>query len=220
MRPSSSRHRRSLSTPVDALEASDLRAELSVAFDDAGGLDDDDDACDDDGCDVYEDMDEEVAKLFDAKTKRGAFGGHARTEGVTMISTSSASAALAPLDVLGDEIPMDVREIALTDPKRARRILANRQSAARSKERKLRYLKGLETRAAVLEAEESALREEEEELRRLVAALGAENSAMEMFATTTTTKTTTTTTTTTTTNTSANTSDGNGVEGASQALKA
>jgi len=137
-----------------------------------------------------------------------------------MISTSSASAALAPLDVLGDEIPMDVREIALTDPKRARRILANRQSAARSKERKLRYLKGLETRAAVLEAEESALREEEEELRRLVAALGAENSAMEMFATTTTTKTTTTTTTTTTTNTSANTSDGNGVEGASQALKA
>ena len=209
MRPSSSRHRRSLSTPVDALEASDLRAELSVAFDDAGGLDDDDDACDDDGCDVYEDMDEEVAKLFDAKTKRGAFGG---TDGVTMIETSSASAALAPLDVLGDEIPMDVREIALTDPKRARRILANRQSAARSKERKLRYLNGLETRAAVLEAEESALREEEEELRRLVAALGAENSAMEMFATTTTT--------TTTTNTSANTSNGNGVEGASQALKA
>jgi hypothetical protein len=210
MRPSiTSRHRRSLSTPVDALEASDLRAELSVAFDDAGGFDDDDDACDD-GCDVYEDMDEEVAKLFDAKTKRSVFGG---TEGVTM-ETSSASAALAPLDVLGDEIPMDVREIALTDPKRARRILANRQSAARSKERKLRYLSGLETRAAVLEAEESALREEEEELRRLVAALGAENSAMEMFATTTTT------TTTTTTNTSANTSNGNGVEGASQALKA
>ena len=210
MRPSiTSRHRRSLSTPVDALEASDLRAELSVAFDDAGGLDDDDDACDDDGCDVYEDMDEEVAKLFDAKTKRCAFGG---TDGMTM-ETSSASAALAPLDVLGDEIPMDVREIALTDPKRARRILANRQSAARSKERKLRYLSGLETRAAVLEAEESALREEEEELRRLVAALGAENSAMEMFATTTTT-------TTTTTNTSANTSNGNGVEGASQALKA
>ena len=208
MRPSSSRHRRSLSTPVDALEASDLRAELSVAFDDAGGLDDDDDdACDDDGCDVYEDMDEEVAKLFDAKTKRSVFGG---TDGMTM-ETSSASAALAPLDVLGDEIPMDVREIALTDPKRARRILANRQSAARSKERKLRYLNGLETRAAVLEAEESALREEEEELKRLVAALGAENSAMEMFATTTTT---------TTTNTSANTSNGNGVEGASQALKA
>ena len=208
MRPSiTSRHRRSLSTPVDALEASDLRAELSVAFDDAGGLDDDDDGCDD-GCDVYEDMDEEVAKLFDAKTKRSVFGG---TEGVTM-ETSSASAALAPVDVLGDEIPMDVREIALTDPKRARRILANRQSAARSKERKLRYLSGLETRAAVLEAEESALREEEEELRRLVAALGAENSAMEMFATTTTT--------TTTTNTSANTSNGNGVEGASQALKA
>lgn len=201
MHPSSSRHRRSLSTPVDVLAASDLRAKLSVAFD---GDDDDDEAYGD----VYEDMDEEVAKLFDAKvsSKRAtvnAANGMNATDAVMMESSKGAS---MPLDMLGDEIPMDVKEIALTDPKRARRILANRQSAARSKERKLQYLNELETRAAALRMEENTLREEEEELRRLVAALGAENSAMEMFATTT--------------NASANTSSDKGGEDASRALEA
>lgn len=199
MHPSSSRHRRSLSTPVDVLAASDLRAKLSVAFDG-----DDDEAYGD----VYEDMDEEVAKLFDAKvsSKRAtvnAANGMNATDAVMMESSKGAS---MPLDMLGDEIPMDVKEIALTDPKRARRILANRQSAARSKERKLQYLNELETRAAALGMEENTLREEEEELRRLVAALGAENSAMEMFATTT--------------NASANTSSDKGGEDASRALEA
>lgn len=203
MQPSSSRHRRSLSTPVDVLAASDLRAKLSVAFDG----DDDDEAYGD----VYEDMDEEVAKLFDAKvsSKRTAAAAVNAANGMNatdaMMVESSRDASM-PLDMLGDEIPMDVKEIALTDPKRARRILANRQSAARSKERKLQYLNELETRAAALGVEENTLRKEEEELRRLVAALGAENSAMEMFATTT--------------NTSVNTSNGNGGEGASRALEA
>lgn len=202
MQPSSSRHRRSLSTPVDVLAASDLRAKLSVAFDG----DDDDEAYGD----VYEDMDEEVAKLFDAKvsSKRAAAAVHAANgmNATDAMMVESSRDASMPLDMLGDEIPMDVKEIALTDPKRARRILANRQSAARSKERKLQYLNELETRAAALGVEENTLRKEEEELRRLVAALGAENSAMEMFATTT--------------NTSVNTSNGNGGEGASRALEA
>ena len=200
MQPSSSRHRRSLSTPVDVLAASDLRAKLSVAFDG----DDDDEAYGD----VYEDMDEEVAKLFDAKvsSKRTAAAAVNATNGTDAMMVESSRDTSMPLDMLGDEIPMDVKEIALTDPKRARRILANRQSAARSKERKLQYLNELETRAAALGVEENTLRKEEEELRRLVAALGAENSAMEMFATTT--------------NTSVNTSNGNGGEGASRALEA
>jgi hypothetical protein len=46
----------------------------------------------------------------------------------------------------------------LLDPKRAKRILANRQSAARSKERKLRYIGELERRVAVLENEVSELK--------------------------------------------------------------
>lgn len=186
---------------MDVLAASDLRAKLSVAFD----SDDDDEAYGD----VYEDMDEEVAKLFDAKvsSKRAAVNAANGMNATSAVMMESSKVTSMPLDMLGDEIPMDVKEIALMDPKRARRILANRQSAARSKERKLQYLNELETRAAALWMEENTLREKEEELRRLVAALGAENSAMEMF-------------TTTTTNVSANTSNSNGGEDASRALEA
>ncbi|GFY89890.1 Basic-leucine zipper (bZIP) transcription factor family protein [Actinidia rufa] len=48
-------------------------------------------------------------------------------------------------------------EIALTDPKRAKRILANRQSAARSKERKLRYIAELEHKVQTLQTEATTL---------------------------------------------------------------
>lgn len=48
-------------------------------------------------------------------------------------------------------------EIAVSDPKRAKRILANRQSAARSKERKLRYISELEHKVQTLQTESSTL---------------------------------------------------------------
>ncbi|KAI3464869.1 hypothetical protein Pfo_021532 [Paulownia fortunei] len=48
-------------------------------------------------------------------------------------------------------------EIALSDPKRAKRILANRQSAARSKERKLRYISELEHKVQTLQTEATTL---------------------------------------------------------------
>ncbi|GAB2291744.1 hypothetical protein Dimus_025993 [Dionaea muscipula] len=48
-------------------------------------------------------------------------------------------------------------EIALTDPKRAKRILANRQSAARSKERKMRYISELEHKVQTLQSEATTL---------------------------------------------------------------
>lgn len=84
-------------------------------------------------------------------------------------------------DALFDEaVPVDVREIALRDPKRARRILANRQSAARSKERKQRYVQSLNERFATLEEEEKALIMEAEALATAVA-MGAENSALAMM---------------------------------------
>ena len=49
-------------------------------------------------------------------------------------------------------------DLAMADPKRARRILANRQSAARSKERKAVYVKELETEVRSLEAELASLK--------------------------------------------------------------
>lgn len=51
-------------------------------------------------------------------------------------------------------------QAALLDPKRAKRILANRQSAARSKERKMRYITELERRVSLLQAEASSLRKQ------------------------------------------------------------
>ncbi|GFP97797.1 transcription factor vip1 [Phtheirospermum japonicum] len=48
-------------------------------------------------------------------------------------------------------------ELALIDPKRAKRILANRQSAARSKERKTRYTGELERKVQTLQNEATTL---------------------------------------------------------------
>ncbi|XP_008776338.3 probable transcription factor PosF21 [Phoenix dactylifera] len=48
-------------------------------------------------------------------------------------------------------------EMVLTDPKRVRRILANRQSAARSKERKMRYIAELEQKVQTLQTEATTL---------------------------------------------------------------
>ncbi|KAK1313939.1 putative transcription factor PosF21 [Acorus calamus] len=48
-------------------------------------------------------------------------------------------------------------ELALVDPKRAKRIWANRQSAARSKERKMRYISELERKVQCLQTEATTL---------------------------------------------------------------
>ncbi|KAM3375799.1 putative transcription factor PosF21 isoform X1 [Capsicum galapagoense] len=48
-------------------------------------------------------------------------------------------------------------ELALIDPKRAKRIWANRQSAARSKERKMRYIAELERKVQTLQMEATTL---------------------------------------------------------------
>ncbi|KAH7445214.1 hypothetical protein KP509_02G112800 [Ceratopteris richardii] len=56
--------------------------------------------------------------------------------------------------ILADE---KLAEIALIDPKRAKRILANRQSAARSKERKARYISELERKVQTLQTEATTL---------------------------------------------------------------
>lgn len=80
-----------------------------------------------------------------------------------------------------DRAPMDVKELATRDPKRARRILANRLSAARSKARKVARANALARALDALTREEEALERERERLTRDVATLGAENSALEMM---------------------------------------
>ncbi|KAL0365967.1 UNVERIFIED_CONTAM: Transcription factor VIP1 [Sesamum radiatum] len=71
-------------------------------------------------------------------------------------------------------------ELALIDPKRAKRILANRQSAARSKERKIRYTSELERKVQTLQAEATTLSAQITLLQRDTTGLTAENKELKL----------------------------------------
>ncbi|XAR54536.1 hypothetical protein NMG60_11029710 [Bertholletia excelsa] len=71
-------------------------------------------------------------------------------------------------------------ELALVDPKRAKRIWANRQSAARSKERKMRYIAELERKVQTLQTEATSLSAQLTLLQRDTGGLTAENSELKL----------------------------------------
>ncbi|KAJ0976542.1 hypothetical protein J5N97_012016 [Dioscorea zingiberensis] len=71
-------------------------------------------------------------------------------------------------------------ELALIDPKRAKRILANRQSAARSKERKIRYTSELERKVQTLQTEATTLSAQLTLLQRDTTGLTAENRELKL----------------------------------------
>eukprot|EP00250_Pteridium_aquilinum_P015063 c22355_g1_i1 orf=1148-3082(+) len=71
-------------------------------------------------------------------------------------------------------------EIALMDPKRAKRILANRQSAARSKERKVRYILELERKVQTLQTEATTLSAQLTLMQRDSTGLTNENSELKL----------------------------------------
>ncbi|KAM0946527.1 putative transcription factor bZIP family [Dioscorea sansibarensis] len=76
--------------------------------------------------------------------------------------------------------PEQLEELAVVDPKRAKRIWANRQSAARSKEKKMRYIQELEMRLQALQAEAAALSAELSMLQRETEELIIENNELRM----------------------------------------
>lgn len=73
-----------------------------------------------------------------------------------------------------------LEEIALADPKRAKRIMANRQSAARSKERKVVYISELESKVKILQAEATTLSAHLTLLQRDSAGLAAQNNELQI----------------------------------------
>lgn len=73
-----------------------------------------------------------------------------------------------------------IAELALVDPKRAKRILANRQSAARSKERKMRYIAELERKVQTLQTEATSLSAQLTLLQRDTSCLTSENSELRL----------------------------------------
>ncbi|XP_021284567.1 transcription factor VIP1 [Herrania umbratica] len=76
--------------------------------------------------------------------------------------------------------PDRLAELALIDPKRAKRILANRQSAARSKERKIRYTNELERKVQTLQTEATNLSAQVTMLQRDTTGLTAENKELKL----------------------------------------
>lgn len=72
----------------------------------------------------------------------------------------------------------NLAEMALTDPKRVKRILANRQSAARSKERKMRYIVELENKVQTLQTETTSLSTQLMLLQRDSASLTSQNNEL------------------------------------------
>ncbi|CAH8369362.1 unnamed protein product [Eruca vesicaria subsp. sativa] len=69
-------------------------------------------------------------------------------------------------------------EMAMSDPKRVKRILANRQSAARSKERKMRYIVELEHKVQTLQTEATTLSAQFTLLQRDMMGLTNENNEL------------------------------------------
>ncbi|GJV44815.1 transcription factor VIP1-like protein [Tanacetum coccineum] len=71
-------------------------------------------------------------------------------------------------------------QLSLLDPKKAKRILANRQSAARSKERKTRYTSDLERKVQTLQTEATTLSAEVTKLQRDTSGLTSENKELKL----------------------------------------
>ncbi|CAH8354390.1 unnamed protein product [Eruca vesicaria subsp. sativa] len=76
--------------------------------------------------------------------------------------------------------PEKLSELWNIDPKRAKRILANRQSAARSKERKARYIQELERRVQSLQTEATTLSAQLTLYQRDTNGLANENTELKM----------------------------------------
>ncbi|KAJ1298993.1 hypothetical protein BS78_01G497000 [Paspalum vaginatum] len=126
-------------------------------------------------------MDSFIGKLnFSAGAGAGA--GAAAASGVmpgpNRFSLEFGSSEFTPVEmkkIMADE---KLAEMALADPKRVKRVLANRQSAARSKERKMRYIAELEQKVQILQTEATTLSAQLTLLQRDSAGIATQNNEL------------------------------------------
>ncbi|XP_019059356.1 PREDICTED: transcription factor RF2b-like isoform X2 [Tarenaya hassleriana] len=76
--------------------------------------------------------------------------------------------------------PDKLAELWVVDPKRAKRIIANRQSATRSKERKARYILELERKVQILQTEATTLSAQLSLFQRDTNGLSSENTELKL----------------------------------------
>ncbi|KAM0836799.1 hypothetical protein ACQ4PT_062076 [Festuca glaucescens] len=114
----------------------------------------------------------------------GGAGGHKRSgsmDGVNSPFEGESALSGGLPDYAKKAMPAErIAELALLDPKRAKRILANRQSAARSKERKIKYTGELERKVQTLQTEATTLSAQLTLLQRDTSGLTAENRELKL----------------------------------------
>lgn len=102
-------------------------------------------------------------------------------DGVNSPFEGESALSGGPLDYAKKAMPAErIAELALLDPKRAKRILANRQSAARSKERKIKYTGELERKVQTLQTEATTLSAQLTLLQRDASGLTTENRELKL----------------------------------------
>ncbi|KAL5223609.1 hypothetical protein ABZP36_010248 [Zizania latifolia] len=124
------------------------------------------------------------AAFFDGFALQGGGGGHKRSgsmDGVNSPFEGESALSGGLPDYAKKAMPPErIAELALIDPKRAKRILANRQSAARSKERKIKYTSELERKVQTLQTEATTLSAQLTLLQRDTSGLTAENRELKL----------------------------------------
>ncbi|KAI3427815.1 BZIP domain-containing protein [Psidium guajava] len=91
-----------------------------------------------------------------------------------------SSSILESIEAKKAMAPDKLAQLWTIDPKRAKRILANRQSAARSKERKARYISELERKVQTLQTEATTLSAQLTLFQRDTTGLTAENTELKL----------------------------------------
>ncbi|XP_031271260.1 bZIP transcription factor 18 [Pistacia vera] len=94
--------------------------------------------------------------------------------------STSSSSIMESIDAKKAMDPDKLAELWTVDPKRAKRILANRQSAARSKERKARYISELERKVQTLQTEATTLSAQLTLFQRDTTDLSTENTELKL----------------------------------------
>ncbi|KAJ0887802.1 putative transcription factor bZIP family [Helianthus annuus] len=95
-------------------------------------------------------------------------------------SVDSSSVFSEAIEAKKAMAPDKLAELWTIDPKRAKRILANRQSAARSKERKARYISELERKVQTLQTEATTLSAQLTLFQRDTTGLSSENTELKL----------------------------------------
>lgn len=110
-----------------------------------------------------------------------AVGGSSRPRHRYSSSMDGSSLMLSEsIDAKKAMAPDKLAELWNLDPKRAKRILANRQSAARSKERKARYINELERKVQTLQTEATTLAAQLTMYQRDTTGLTTENTQLKV----------------------------------------